>query len=69
MKIKDLRNLSREELINKDKALREEMFKLNLQRYSGRVEKPHTFKIVRKNIARIQALLKETPLKKEVGDK
>lgn len=64
MKIKELRNLTKEELINKEKTLRQELFKLNLQRYSGRVEKPHMFKIVRKDIARIQTLLKQTPLER-----
>ena len=59
MKIKDLVNLSKEELINKEKVLREELFKLNLQRYGSRVEKPHMFKIIRKDIAKIQTLLRE----------
>lgn len=65
MKIKELLNLSKEELINKEKTLREELFKLNLGRYSGRVDKPHMFKIIRKDIARIQALLRRASFKKE----
>ena len=59
MKIQELRNLSREELIQKEKALREELFKLNEQRYSGRVEKPHMFSLVKRDIARIQTILNE----------
>lgn len=59
MKIQELRNLSREELIQKEKALREELFKLNEQRYSGRVEKPHMFSLVKRDIARIQTMLNE----------
>jgi ribosomal protein L29 len=69
MKIKELANLSKEELIIKDKTLREELFKLSLQRYAGRVEKPHLFKIIRKDIARVQTLLKRTSDKKEKQDK
>jgi len=66
MKINELANLSKEELVNKEKELRKELFKLNLQRYSGRVEKPHMFKIVKRDIARIQTLLKRiAPQKKE----
>lgn len=59
MKIKDLRNLSKEELLHKEKALKEELFKLNQQRYGGRVEKPHMFSLIRKDIARIQTILNE----------
>lgn len=59
MKIQELRNLSKEELLQKEKTLKEELFKLNIQRYSGRVEKPHLFSLVKKDIARINTLLNE----------
>ena len=54
---KEFTNLSIDELIQKEKALREELFKLNQQRYAGRVEKPHMFKRVKKDIARILTIL------------
>ena len=57
MKIEELRNLSKEELLQKEKALKEEIFKLNMQRYAGRVEKPHMFTILKKDIARIKTIL------------
>ncbi|MCG8430300.1 MAG: 50S ribosomal protein L29 [Candidatus Omnitrophica bacterium] len=57
MKIQELRNLSREELLLKEKSLKEELFKLNAQRYTGRVEKPHLFSVYKRDIARIQTLL------------
>lgn len=57
MKPRELRELSREELILKQKGLREELFKLNNQRYSGRVEKPHNFARIKKDNARINTLL------------
>ena len=59
MKAKELRNLSKEELIQKQKSLKEEIFKLNQQRYSGRVEKPHLFGSAKRDIARINTILKE----------
>ena len=59
MKIKELRALSREELLLKERNLREELFKLKQQRYSGRVEKPHMFASVRKDIAKIKTILNE----------
>ena len=61
-KIKDLVDLPRAELLEKEKALKEELFKLNLQRYAGRVEKPHMFSLIKRQIARVQTILN---LKKE----
>lgn len=59
MKISELRNLSREELGQKERALREDLYKLNAQRYAGRVEKPHMFSLIKRDIARIQTILNE----------
>jgi len=60
MKIQDLRNLSKEELLQKERSLKEELFKLNMQRYGGRVEKPHLFSLIKRDIARIHTVLSET---------
>lgn len=57
LKAKELVNLSKAELLEKEKALKEELFKLNSQRYSGRVEKPHLFSLVRKEIAVVETIL------------
>lgn len=59
MKLSELRNLSKEELLQKERALKEDIFKLNAQRYAGRVEKPHMFSLIKKDIARIKTILKE----------
>jgi len=59
MKATELRNLSKEELLQKEKNLKEELFKLNMQRYGGRVEKPHMFSLLKRDIARIQTILNE----------
>jgi large subunit ribosomal protein L29 len=59
MKTQELRNLSKEELLQKEKSLKEELFKLNMQRYSGRVEKPHMFSLIKRDIARIKTILNE----------
>jgi len=64
MKPQELRNLSQQELLQKEKDLKEELFKLNLQRYSGRVEKPHMFSLIKRDIARIQTVLSEKKEKK-----
>lgn len=59
MKIKELRDLSKEDLVGKEKTLKKEIFELNFQRKYGRVEKPGRFKSIRRMIARIETLLKE----------
>ena len=59
MKTEELRNLSKEELLQKERSLKEELYKLNLQRYTGRVEKPHMFSLIKKDIARINTILNE----------
>jgi len=59
MKIKDLRALSKEELAQKQSNLTEELAKLNQQRYTGRVEKPHMFSLIRKDIAKIKTILND----------
>lgn len=64
MKTKELRDLSPEDLTQKEKTFKEELFKLNYQRRFGRVEKPHRFKQLKKDIARIKTLLKEKEVEK-----
>ena len=59
MKAQELRNLSPEELLQKEKAFFEELSKLNTQRYTGSVEKPHKFALIKKDIARIRTILNE----------
>ncbi len=65
MKIQELRNLSKEELLQKEKSLKEGLFKLNMQRYSGRVEKPHMFSSIKTDIARIETLLRQNKTTKK----
>lgn len=57
MKIKDLRGLSKDELVQKAKDVKAELYKLNMQRFTGSVEKPHMFRQLRKTIARIETLI------------
>lgn len=57
LKAKELINLSKAELLEKEKSLKEELFKLNSQRYSDRVEKPHLFSLVRRELAVVETIL------------
>lgn len=64
MEIEKLRSMTKEELLEKERALKEELFKLNMQRYGGRVEKPHMFSLLKNDIARIHTILNEMKEKK-----
>ena len=57
--LNELRSLTEEELHDKVHTLKKELFELQFQRASGRVEKPHKFKSIRRDIARILTILKE----------
>jgi len=59
MKAKELYNLSETELLQKEKALKEELSKLNQQRYLGRIDKPHMMSSVKKDIARVLTALRK----------
>ena len=63
--VKDYRDKSevelKEELIN----LRKEQFNLRMQMGAGQMSKPHLFKVVRRNIARLKTVLTE---KQKVGN-
>ncbi|PIQ90481.1 MAG: 50S ribosomal protein L29 [Candidatus Omnitrophica bacterium CG11_big_fil_rev_8_21_14_0_20_41_12] len=59
MKTKELIDLAVGELLEKEKTLYAELSKLNLQRYTGRVEKPHKFALIKKDIARIRTILNQ----------
>lgn len=62
MKAKELRVLSVDELKAKLQDFQKQLMELEFRRRTG-VEKPHAFKQVKRDIARIHTLLKE---KKEV---
>jgi large subunit ribosomal protein L29 len=59
MKIKELRELDREALIQKEKDFKKELFELNAKRQQGQVEKPSRFRLLKRDVARILTLLSE----------
>ena len=58
-KIKDLRELSDVELVKKLRDLREELLNSRLSKQTGQLEKSHLLKELRRDIARVQTLLKQ----------
>ena len=65
MKVNELRNLNKEDLIQKINSLYEETTKLNYQKRIGTLDKPHQFMRIRKDIARIKTILREQELKQK----
>lgn len=58
MEIKELRGLSDQELQDKIDDLNKQLMELQFKRRSG-AEKPHLFKVVKRDIARIFTILNE----------
>ncbi|MBN2437057.1 MAG: 50S ribosomal protein L29 [Deltaproteobacteria bacterium] len=59
MKIKEIRDLSTDELQQKNRELVEELFKLRLRHASGQLDSPATLGQIRRDIARIRTVLVE----------
>jgi large subunit ribosomal protein L29 len=59
MKIKELRELSSEELVARRYVLRKDAFNLRLQQQTGAMEKPSVIRISRREVARIETILSE----------
>jgi large subunit ribosomal protein L29 len=57
MKIRELKELSADELKAKEADLRDQLFKLRFQKSLGQLENPMKLKNVKKDIARIKTLL------------
>lgn len=63
MKIRELRELSDEELRQKEGELSRELFNLRFQQATRQIENPLRLRIVRRDLARIKTLLGESARK------
>ncbi|NMC61678.1 MAG: 50S ribosomal protein L29 [SAR324 cluster bacterium] len=59
MKIKDLRNMTIEEIDAKERELKKELFNIKFQLHTGRLENTAKLSALRKNIARAKTVSKE----------
>ena len=59
MKIKELREMTTEELGTKCRELKQEMFNLRIQQQSGQLENPARIKLLRREVARIETIITE----------
>lgn len=58
-KAKDLRSLSAQELDQKKGIAEKELYALRQRKITGQLEKPHQFKMLRRQIAQINTLKRE----------
>ncbi len=59
MKAKELREMSVEDLRKKEHDIREDLFKLKFQHGIRRLENPARLSLLRRDIARIQTIIRE----------
>lgn len=59
MKAARFRDMSAEELLQKEKELLDQLYKLRFQRATGKLENPSKIRQVRKDYARLKTVLKE----------
>ena len=57
MKMKEITELSTDELLTKRRDLRQESLHLRLQQQSGQLEQPSRLRLLRRDVARIQTAL------------
>ncbi len=63
MKASEVRELTDEELLSKEKDLRETLFHLRLQKASGDLSNTAQLNLIRKDLARVLGLIREKNLK------
>ena len=65
MKVKEIRELTTEEIIAKIKESKEELFNLRFQQATGNLEKPSRIRDLRHQVARMKTVLRERELNEE----
>lgn len=64
MKVKEIRNLTTEEIIAKIKETKGELFNLRFQQATGNMEKPSRIRELRHTVAKCKTVLRERELGK-----
>lgn len=59
MKVKEIRDMSADERIQKLGSLKEELFNLRFQHATGQLENPMRIREVKKSIAQVKTIIKE----------
>ena len=59
MKASEIREKTDAELNELDSSLRDELFRLRMQLYTGQLDRPNRLREVRKSVARVQTVMGE----------
>jgi len=59
MNAKDIRSLSADEISVKLRDTRDQLLQLRLRKQTGQVEKTHELRVLRKDIARLETILRQ----------
>ncbi len=59
MRPRELREMSLEELVGKERELAEELFRLRLRKTTGQLENPMRIRAVRRDLARVKTIRAE----------
>ena len=62
MKVKEIRELTTEQIVAKIKENKEELFNLRFQQATGNLEKPSRIRDLRHDVARLKTVLREREL-------
>ena len=65
MKVKEIRELTTEQIVAKIKESKEELFNLRFQQATGNLEKPSRIRELRHQVARMKTVLRERELNEE----
>jgi len=65
MKVKEIRELTTEQIVAKIKESKEELFNLRFQQATGNLEKPSRIRDLRHTVARLKTVLRERELNDE----
>ena len=64
MKAREIKELTAEELLKKEKELKEEIFNLRFQHSTGQLDNTARLKQIKKDIARVETVLRQKALNK-----
>jgi large subunit ribosomal protein L29 len=59
MKVTEIRDLSVEELRQREKDMDDQLFRLRIQKSMGQLEAAHKLRAVRRDVARVKTVLRE----------
>ena len=67
MKVAEFRDLTPDELRQREKDMDDQLFRLRIQKSMGQLEAAHKLKAVRRDLARVRTVLREKEIAQAAG--